>query len=250
MSLTSSIFSSVSVPPLRLVFSFPSSFLRHFVSFFSRRSGFAFPPPFSPHFGFRISDLERRHENESARSFSSLFPPLRTQNDLSCNNCCAGSCVQCRGRASVAERARAGVFQSILPVNAAAFHPWFVALCQAVDIVCYLLIMAGISLDAVYLPTSPKKIDVRPASTSRIRGQPLMHFPDAVSQVVELSRLFREPAGIMFWVVVLSTLMGLQSTHSPAHQACTVILGAHSCWSFRWRSFDMGVPRAPAPGQQ
>lgn len=33
--------------------------------------------------------------------------------------------------------------------------------CQAVDIVCYLLIMAGISLDAVYLPTSPKKIDVR-----------------------------------------------------------------------------------------
>lgn len=61
--------------------------------------------------------------------------------------------------------------------------------CQAVDVVCYLLIMAGISLDAVYLPTSPKKIDV-----------------------VELSRLFREPAGIMFWVVVLSALMGLQRT--------------------------------------
>ena len=32
---------------------------------------------------------------------------------------------------------------------------------QAVDIVCYLLIMAGISVDAVYLPASPKKIDVR-----------------------------------------------------------------------------------------
>lgn len=83
--------------------------------------------------------------------------------------------------------------------NAFVARVWLKELVQAVDIVCYLLIMAGISLDAVYLPTSPKKIDV-----------------------VELSRLFREPAGIMFWVVVLSALMGLQlliwAYLEPLHQ--------------------------------
>ena len=44
---------------------------------------------------------------------------------------------------------------------------------QAVDIVCYLLIMAGISLDAAYLPTSPRKIDVRSAQSFRCALRPL-----------------------------------------------------------------------------
>jgi hypothetical protein len=41
---------------------------------------------------------------------------------------------------------------------------------------------------------------------------PFLSSPVLGLQVVELSRLFREPAGIMFWVVVLSALMGLQRT--------------------------------------
>ena len=34
----------------------------------------------------------------------------------------------------------------------------------------------------------------------------------SLGQVHELSRLFREPVGIMFWVVLLTVLMGMQGT--------------------------------------
>ena len=113
---------------------------------------------------------------------------------------------------------------------------------QAVDIVCYLLIMAGISVDAVYLPASPNKIDVRatrpahlpsawlstPALDTRTRatGSCTWSCRGYVFQVHDLSRLFREPVGIIFWMVLLTVLMSMQGTDDFALSClrCTSIL--------------------------
>ena len=80
----------------------------------------------------------------------------------------AGAGVQCHRRSAVAQGAGAGDRAlARTPPHPCADLWTDSARSQPVDIVCYLLIMAGISLDAAYLPTSPRKIDVRSAQSFR-----------------------------------------------------------------------------------
>jgi hypothetical protein len=79
------------------------------------------------------------------------------------------------------------VFSSVLIFNAVVARLWLKEPVMAVDIVCYALIMGGITVDAYYLPDTPRKIDV---------------------QVLE--ELWEQPLGIGFWAVVLFVLISLQ----------------------------------------
>ena len=86
----------------------------------------------------------------------------------------AGAGVQCHRRSAVAQGAGAGDRAlARTPPHPCADLRTDSARSQPVDIVCYLLIMAGISLDAAYLPTSPRKIDVRSAQSFRSALRPL-----------------------------------------------------------------------------
>ena len=79
------------------------------------------------------------------------------------------------------------IFSSVLVFNALVARVWLKELVQPVDLLCYILIIAGITVDAYYLPDTPNKIDVH-----------------------VLEALWKEPIGIAFWVVVLSVLLFLQ----------------------------------------
>ena len=68
------------------------------------------------------------------------------------------------------------------------------------------------------------------------------------AQVHELSRLFREPVGIIFWIVLLTVLMTMQCTRRLSR--CCSVFTAQRNNVVAWCSDNLAVSRASAPGQR
>ena len=79
------------------------------------------------------------------------------------------------------------IFSSVLIFNAIVAAVWLKESVGTLDIICYVVIMSGITLSSVYVPKDPAKYTID-----------------------ECAALFHEVGGIMFWVVTLGTLIFLQ----------------------------------------